>query len=58
MKKIIILTGLIAFALGIVLARMYMPQSNPGVETSPDGYTKINIQAIESMAVISCQAGF
>jgi len=40
MKKTIILTGLLAFALGIGIARHYLPQSTPDLEVNTDGYTK------------------
>lgn len=43
MKKIIILVGLLAFALGIGLARYYLQESSPGLETNVDGYTKVNV---------------
>ena len=40
MKKTIIVTGLLAFALGIGIARHYLPQSTPDLEVNTDGYTK------------------
>jgi protein SCO1/2 len=43
MKKTIILIGLLAFALGIGIARYYLPQSSPGIETNAEGYTKVQV---------------
>lgn len=43
MKITIILIALLAFVLGIGLARYYLPQSSPGIETSADGYTKVKV---------------
>ena len=43
MKKAIILIGLLAFAMGIGIARYYMPQSGPDIETNTDGYTKVKM---------------
>ena len=43
MNKIIILIALLAFALGIGLARYYMPQSSPDLESNTDGYTKVKM---------------
>lgn len=43
MNKTIILIGLLAFALGIGLARYYPPQSSPGLEINADGYTKVKV---------------
>jgi protein SCO1/2 len=43
MNKIIILIALLAFALGIGLARYYMPQSGTDIESNTDGYTKVKM---------------
>jgi protein SCO1/2 len=43
MNKTIILIALLAFALGIGLARYYMPQSGPDLESNTDGYTKVKV---------------
>ena len=43
MNKIIILIALLAFALGIGLARYYMPQSGADLESNTDGYTKVKM---------------
>jgi len=43
MKKIILLVGLLALALGVGLSRYYLPQSGSGIETSADGYTKVAV---------------
>jgi protein SCO1/2 len=43
MKKTIIFLGLLAFALGIGIARYYLPQSSPSLETNADGYTKVKV---------------
>ena len=43
MKKTIIVTGLLAFALGIGIARHYLPQSTPDFEINADGYTKVRM---------------
>ncbi len=43
MNKTIILIALLAFALGIGLARYYMPQSSPDLESNTDGYTKVKM---------------
>ena len=43
MKKIIIFIGLLAFALGIGIARYYLPQSGPSLEINADGYTKVKM---------------
>ena len=43
MKKTIILIGLLAFALGIGLARYYLPQSSPAPMVENDGYTKVKV---------------
>lgn len=43
MNKTIILVSLVAFVLGIGLARNYLPQSSPGIETNPDGYTRVKM---------------
>jgi len=43
MNKTIILIALLAFALGIGLARYYMPQSGPDLESNTDGYTKVKM---------------
>lgn len=43
MNKTIILIGLLAFALGIGIARYYLPESSPGPETTADGYTKVKV---------------
>ena len=43
MKKTIILIGLLAFALGIGMAWYYLPQADPDLETSADGYTKVKM---------------
>lgn len=43
MKKTIFLIGLLAFVLGIGIARYYLPPSSAGLETNPDGYTKIKV---------------
>lgn len=43
MNKIIILIALLAFVLGIGLARYYMPQSSPDLESNTDGYTKVKM---------------
>jgi protein SCO1/2 len=41
MNKTIILFGLLAFVLGIGLARYYLPQSSPAPLVEADGYTKV-----------------
>ena len=43
MKKTIILIGLLAFTLGIGIARYYLPQTSPELETNADGYTKVKV---------------
>ena len=43
MKKAMILIGLLAFALGIGIARYYLPQSSPELETIAEGYTKVKM---------------
>jgi len=43
MKKSIILLGLLAFALGILIAQYFLPQSSPDLETNTDGYTKVKV---------------
>jgi protein SCO1/2 len=43
MKKTIIFIGLLAFALGIGIARYYLPQSSPDLEINADGYTKVKV---------------
>ena len=43
MNKTIILIALLAFALGIGLARYYLPQSSPDLESNTDGYTKVKM---------------
>jgi len=43
MNKIIIFIGLLAFVLGIGIARYYLPQSSPDLETNADGYTKVKM---------------
>jgi len=43
MKKPIMLLALLAFALGIGIARYYMPQSSPDLEFDTDGYTKVKM---------------
>ena len=43
MNKTIILIALLAFALGIGMAWYYLPQSDPDLETSTDGYTKVRM---------------
>lgn len=43
MKKTVILIGLLAFALGIGIARYYLPQSSPELETIAEGYTKVKV---------------
>lgn len=43
MNKTVILIGLLAFALGIFLARHYLSQSGPDLETNMDGYTKVKV---------------
>jgi len=43
MKKIIVLIGVLAFVLGISLARHYLPQTDPSVENNTDGYTKVKV---------------
>lgn len=43
MNKTIILIGLLAFALGIGIARFYLPQSSPDVGVEADGYTKVKV---------------
>jgi protein SCO1/2 len=43
MKKTIFLIGLLAFVLGIGIARYYLPSSSAGLETNADGYTKIKV---------------
>lgn len=43
MNKTTILIGLLAIALGIGLARYYLPQSSPGLEINADGYTKVKV---------------
>ena len=43
MKKTIIVIGLLAFALGLGIARYYLPQSSPDLETNTDGYTKVKM---------------
>lgn len=43
MNKTIILIALLAFALGIGLARYYMPQPSADLESNTDGYTKVKM---------------
>ena len=43
MNKAIILVGLLAFALGIGLARYYLSQSDTGLEINADGYTRVKV---------------
>lgn len=43
MNKRIILIGFLAFAVGIGLARHFLPQSGPDVQTNLDGYTKVKV---------------
>lgn len=43
MNKTIILIGLLAFALGIGIARFYLPQSSPDVGIEAGGYTKVKM---------------
>ncbi len=43
MKKVIVLIGVLAFVLGIGIARHYLPQTDPGVENNTDGYTKVKV---------------
>jgi len=43
MNKVIILIGLLAFALGIGLARYYLSQSGTGLEINADGYTRVKV---------------
>ena len=43
MKKAIISIGLLAFALGIGIARYYLPQSSPELEINAEGYTKVKM---------------
>ena len=43
MKKIIILIGLLAFAMGIGLAKFFLPQTSPDLEAGADGYTKVKV---------------
>jgi protein SCO1/2 len=43
MNKTIIFIGLLAFALGIGIARYYLPQSSPDLEINADGYTKVKM---------------
>ena len=43
MKKTTIVIGLLAFALGLGIARYYLPQSSPDLEINTDGYTKVKV---------------
>ncbi|MCW8926347.1 MAG: SCO family protein [Xanthomonadales bacterium] len=43
MKIAVILIALLAFILGISIARYHLPQTSPGIETSADGYTKVKV---------------
>ena len=43
MNKTVILIGLLAFALGIFLARHYLSHSGPDLETNMDGYTNVKV---------------
>jgi protein SCO1/2 len=43
MKKSIILIGLLAFALGIGIARFYLPQSGDDLQIDTEGYTKVKV---------------
>lgn len=43
MNKTIILIALLAFALGIGLARYYMPQPSADLESNTDGYTRVKM---------------
>ena len=43
MKKIIILIGFLAFALGIGLAQFYLSQPGDDLETSTEGYTRVKM---------------
>ena len=43
MSKTLILIGLLAFVLGIGIARHYLPQSSPAPVSEADGYTKVNV---------------
>ena len=43
MKKTIIVIGLLAFALGLGIARYYLPQSSTDLEINTDGYTKVKV---------------
>jgi len=42
MKKVIVLIGVLAFVLGIGIARHYLPQHDPGIENT-NGYTKVKV---------------
>lgn len=43
MKKVIVLIGVLAFVLGIGLARHYLPQNDLSVENNAGGYTKVKV---------------
>lgn len=43
MKKTVILIGVLAFALGIGIARYYLSPSEPDVGTTADGYTVVKV---------------
>ena len=43
MKKYIIFMGLLAFAMGIGIARYYLPQTSADLETRAEGYTKVSV---------------
>ena len=43
MKQTIVIIGLLAFILGIGVARFYMPQPDDAPEPGTDGYTKVKV---------------
>ena len=43
MKIAVTLVALLAFVLGISIARYYLPQSDPGLEVNAAGYTKVKV---------------
>lgn len=43
MKKTVIFIGLLAFVLGIGIARYYLPQSSSSLEATDEGYTKVKM---------------
>ena len=43
MNKIVVLVGALALVLGIIVARHYLPQTDPGVENSTGNYSKVPV---------------